>query len=85
MAAVRFAAEKLYGSVWHFTPTDLDASRSIHVHEPHPTGKTAFYKARKLGARLHRTHSWTGEVYYAQNDRGVKGDMVGCGQREECW
>ncbi|KAK5464542.1 hypothetical protein LTS15_001104 [Exophiala xenobiotica] len=46
MTAVGFAAEKLYGSVWHFTPTDLDASRSIHVHEPHPTGKIPFYKAR---------------------------------------
>jgi hypothetical protein len=68
MTAVGFAAEKLYGSVSHFTPTDLNASRSIHVYEPHPTGKIPFYKARKLGARLHRTHSWTGEMCFAQND-----------------
>lgn len=66
MTAVGFAAEKLYGSVWHFSPTDIGVSRSIHVHEPHPTGKIPFYKVRKLGARLHRIYGWTGEMFCSE-------------------
>ncbi|KAH7230037.1 hypothetical protein BKA59DRAFT_488931 [Fusarium tricinctum] len=36
MASTGFRIEKLYGSVWQFSPTSLDVERSIHFHEPHP-------------------------------------------------
>ena len=36
MRATGFAVEKLYGSVWQFTPSTLDVERSIQFHEPHP-------------------------------------------------
>ncbi|KIV79743.1 hypothetical protein PV11_07288 [Exophiala sideris] len=63
MTAMGFAAEKLYGSVWHFTPTETAGGRSINVHEPHPTGKIPFYTARRIGGRLSRTYGWTGEMF----------------------
>ncbi|KAG9501812.1 hypothetical protein J7337_007505 [Fusarium musae] len=49
MAAAGFKIEKLYGSVWQFTPTKLDVERSIHFHEPHPMGKIPFEAARRHG------------------------------------
>lgn len=63
MTSIGFAAEKLYGSVWHFTPETFEADRSIHVHEPHPSGKIAFYHARGLGRRLNRNYGWTGDMF----------------------
>ncbi|KAI1617156.1 hypothetical protein EDD36DRAFT_155100 [Exophiala viscosa] len=63
MTAMGFAAEKLYGSVWHFTPAEAVGGRSINVHEPHPTGKISFYTARRIGGRLGRTYGWTGEMF----------------------
>ena len=48
MKSVGFGAEKLYGSVWHFTPTaKLGFDRSIQFHEPHPSGRFAFQVARR--------------------------------------
>lgn len=58
MSSVRFAIEKLYGSVWQFTPSDLDAGRGIQFHEPHPIGKMPFRTARRTGRRLFRAYGW---------------------------
>ena len=63
MSSVGFAAEKLYGSVWHFKPTKLDVETSIHFHEPHPTGKLPFRTARQYGRRLNRSYGWHGEMF----------------------
>lgn len=64
MTSMGFAAEKLFGSVWHFTPLET-AAGSIHVHEPLPTGKIPFYMAGRIGGRLGRTYGWTGEMFTA--------------------
>ena len=63
MAVTGFAPEKLYGSVWQFTPTVLDVERSIHFHEPHPHGKIPFRIARRHGRRLNRAYGWTGDMF----------------------
>ncbi|KAI9241347.1 MAG: hypothetical protein BYD32DRAFT_406180 [Podila humilis] len=63
MAATGFAMEKLYGSVWHFTPSGLDVERSIQFHEPHPTSKIPFRIARGFGRRLFRTYGWRGDMF----------------------
>ncbi|RDW93396.1 uncharacterized protein DSM5745_00718 [Aspergillus mulundensis] len=63
MVSVGFKAIKLYGSVWQFRPTLLDVERSIQFHEPHPTGKLAFYVARRYGRRLYRAYGWVGETF----------------------
>ncbi len=63
MHQMGFAAEKLYGSVWHFTPEENEYKKSIHFHEPHPSGKISFVKARAFGRRLTRTYEWTGEMF----------------------
>lgn len=43
MASTGFAPHKLYGSIWQFTPRNLDVERSIQFHEPHPGAKFAVY------------------------------------------
>ncbi|PKY07165.1 hypothetical protein P168DRAFT_302141 [Aspergillus campestris IBT 28561] len=47
MASTGFSAEKLYGSIWQFTPRALDTERGIQFHEPHPRGKLPFRMARR--------------------------------------
>ncbi|KIW99134.1 uncharacterized protein Z519_00797 [Cladophialophora bantiana CBS 173.52] len=66
MTSTGFAAEKLYGSVWHFTPTKLDVERSIQFHEPHPSGKIPFRVARRHGRRLYRAYGWHGSMFVLQ-------------------
>ncbi|MCJ1419547.1 hypothetical protein MMC32_005902 [Xylographa parallela] len=61
--SVGFAACKLYGSVWQFTPTKLDVERSIQFHEPHPHGKILFAVARRHGRRLTRAYGWDGAMF----------------------
>ena len=61
--SVGFAACKLYGSVWQFTPTKLDVERSIQFHEPHPHGKIPFAVARRHGRRLTRAYGWDGAMF----------------------
>jgi hypothetical protein len=57
---VGFAAKKLYGSVWHFTPVEeSEISRSFHVHQPHPETKIPHVMARNIGRRLTHTYGWT--------------------------
>ncbi|RMJ15126.1 hypothetical protein BHE90_002696 [Fusarium euwallaceae] len=63
MVATGFQAEKLYGSVWQFSPTKLDVERSIHFHEPHPKGKIPFEVARRHGRRLTRAYGWFGGMF----------------------
>ncbi|MCJ1396137.1 hypothetical protein MMC18_009026 [Xylographa bjoerkii] len=72
MAAAGFAPEKLYGSVWQFTPTTLDVARSIQFHEPHPGSKIPIAMARRLGRRLNRAYGWTGDMFVvAEKDAAV--------------
>ncbi len=63
MVSTGFAPEKLYGSVWQFTPRKLDVERSIHFHEPHPSGKIPFNIARRHGRRLNRAYGWHGGMF----------------------
>ncbi|OAA75404.1 hypothetical protein LEL_07392 [Akanthomyces lecanii RCEF 1005] len=42
MAPTGCQAEKLYGSVWQFSPSNLDVERGIHFHEPRPQGQDPF-------------------------------------------
>ena len=63
MAAIGFAPEKLYGSVWQFTPSVLDVEHSIQFHEPHPVGKIPFRNARRIGRRLSRAYGWHGAMF----------------------
>lgn len=63
MVTTGFAAQKLYGSVWHFQPTELDVDRSIQFHEPHPKGKLPFVVARRYGRRLNRAYGWFGGMF----------------------
>ncbi|KAF5724485.1 hypothetical protein FMUND_782 [Fusarium mundagurra] len=63
LTSVGLAAEKLYGSVWQFSPYTLEANGSIHFHEPHPHNKAPFVIARRHGRRLYRTYRWTGEQF----------------------
>jgi hypothetical protein len=68
MTSIGFAAEKLYGSVWQFTPPDrLDwentKTRAIQIHEPHPSPKMGFTTARRVGRRLGRRYGLTAERF----------------------
>ncbi|KAK7739032.1 hypothetical protein SLS53_005930 [Cytospora paraplurivora] len=63
LTSVGFAAEKLYGSVWQFSPKKLDVERSIQFHQPHPRGKIPFRVARRYGRRLNRAYGWFGGLF----------------------
>jgi len=67
MTSVGFAPEKLYGCVWHFSPTHAHAKRSINVHGPHKDGKAAdklpYRVARSIGRRLNRAYGWDGSRF----------------------
>jgi hypothetical protein len=63
MASIGFVIEKLYGSVWQFTPTNLDVERSIHFHEPHPHDRISFHVARRYGRRLNRAYGWIESMF----------------------
>ncbi|KAF7895768.1 uncharacterized protein EAF01_009730 [Botrytis porri] len=69
MVQMGFAAQKLYGSVWQFTPVPNEAAvktgveRSIQFHEPHPGVKIDFVVARRMGRRLMRSFGWWGGMF----------------------
>ncbi|KAL6887176.1 hypothetical protein HDV57DRAFT_350471 [Trichoderma longibrachiatum] len=63
LTSVGFAAQKLYGSVWQFSPSGLDVEASIQFHEPHPRGKIPFITARRHGRRLARNYGWAGDMF----------------------
>jgi len=63
MATIRFMFEKLYGSVWKFTPIGLSSVRPINFHEPHPDRKIPHATARRHGRRLNRAYGWSAETF----------------------
>ena len=63
MSSAGFGVEKMYGSAWQFTPTNLDVERSISFHEPHPIGKLSWWVARRYGRRLNRAYGWDGASF----------------------
>jgi hypothetical protein len=66
MVAVGFVPEKLYGSVWQFSPDPdkLAVERSIQFHEPHGAGTKIVYRiARRHGRRLNRAYGWDGSSF----------------------
>lgn len=63
MLSTGFAAEKLQGSAWHFTPKDMSANRSIQFHEPHPVNNLPFTWARRCGRRLNRAFGWDAQSF----------------------
>lgn len=67
MTSVGTTPEKLYGSVWHFSPTNAELQRSINFHEPHKdgkaTGKIPYCIARGIGRRLNRAFGWDGSRF----------------------
>lgn len=67
MTSVGFAPEKLYGCVWHFSPTHAAVKRSINIHGPHKDGKSAdkipYCVARGIGRRLNRAYGWDGSRF----------------------
>lgn len=63
MASIGFMFEKLYGSVWKFTPTKISSLRAINFHEPHPDRKIPHATARRHGRRLNRAYGWSAETF----------------------
>ncbi|CAN9383366.1 unnamed protein product [Alternaria sp. RS040] len=64
MVRIGFAAEKLQGSAWQFTPCEaLDVDRGIHFHEPHPDSDIPYIMARRFGRRLGRVYGWRSEMF----------------------
>lgn len=69
MQSAGFWMEKLYGSVWQFTPCvgngglSTASMRSILFHEPHPHSRIPFRQARRHGRRLARAYGWTGQTF----------------------
>ncbi|TGO44513.1 hypothetical protein BCON_0505g00060 [Botryotinia convoluta] len=69
MVEMGFAAQKLYGSVWQFTPVSKEAAvktgaeKSIQFHELHPGVKINFVVARRMGRRLMRSFGWWGGMF----------------------
>ncbi|KAL5417183.1 hypothetical protein PMIN03_001803 [Paraphaeosphaeria minitans] len=71
MIRTGFAAEKLQGSAWQFTPHGNTAvERSIQFHEPHPDSDIPYIMARRFGRRLERVYGWTSDTF--QLDQGVE-------------
>jgi hypothetical protein len=63
MSAISFMPEKLYGSVWRFTPKDgsvFDTEMPVNFHEPHPAVKLPFRIPRLYGRRLTRNYGIDG-------------------------
>jgi hypothetical protein len=63
LAKIGFAAEKLHGSAWQFSPTAIDLPRGIQFHEPHPNSEVPLVLARRYGARLARAYGWDGTMF----------------------
>jgi hypothetical protein len=66
MVSMGFVPEKLYGSVWQFSPDPdkLDVDRSIQFHEPHGANTKILYRiARRHGRRLNRAYGWDGSSF----------------------
>ncbi|KAI4724648.1 hypothetical protein E4T49_07604 [Aureobasidium sp. EXF-10728] len=66
MLSVGFVVEKLYASVWHFTPPDSIPGESIQFHAPHVGDKVRYHMARSFGRRLHRAYEWDVDMFVVQ-------------------
>ena len=56
MSALDFRIEKLDGSAWSFSHSNLG---SIQIHAPHPSPKMSYNETRYIGRRLTRNFGWT--------------------------
>jgi hypothetical protein len=66
MSTISFLPEKLYGSVWRFTPKDgstFGTETPINFHEPHPSTKLPFPTARMYRRRLTRHYGVDGGCF----------------------
>ncbi|KAI4615211.1 hypothetical protein J4E83_006937 [Alternaria metachromatica] len=66
MNTIGFSPEKVYGSVWRFTPREggvITVKQPINFHEPHPEGKLRFEVARNYGRRLTRNYGIDGSSF----------------------
>ncbi|KAI1867582.1 hypothetical protein JX265_007384 [Neoarthrinium moseri] len=64
MTSIGFRAEKLYGSVWQFAPTEkLQLYQALQVHEPHPNPKIPHWVARAIGRRMSRRWGWSLDTF----------------------
>jgi hypothetical protein len=66
MSTIIFLPEKLYGSVWRFTPKDgstFGTETPINFHEPHPSTKLPFRTAMMYGRRLTRHYGLDGDCF----------------------
>jgi hypothetical protein len=66
MLSIGFMVEKLYASIWHFTPPRSVSSESIQFHAPHTGDKIRYHMARLFGRRLHRAYGWSEEMFVVQ-------------------
>lgn len=84
MVSVGFAPEKLYGSVWQFSPKPAVGERSIQFHEPHGgSAKLSYRNARRIGRRLNRAYGWDGGMFSLAENRLSSG-WQSSGRRERC-
>jgi len=64
MARVGFAVEKLQGSAWQFSPSEIsNAERNIQFHEPHPDSDVPYVMAKRFGRRLARVYGWSADMF----------------------
>lgn len=66
MLSAGFVAEKLYASIWHFTPPESVPGESIQFHAPHAGDKIRYHVARLFGRRLHRAYGWSENMFVVQ-------------------
>ncbi|CAD0084026.1 unnamed protein product [Aureobasidium vineae] len=66
MLSIGFVVEKLYASVWHFTPPESVPGESIQFHAPHVGDKIRYHMARLFGRRLQRAYDWNEGMFVVQ-------------------
>ena len=66
MHSIGFVVEKLFGSIWQFTPPERMVGESIQFHAPLHADKIHYHMARLYGRRLGRAYGWTGDMFVLQ-------------------
>ncbi|KAI5272017.1 hypothetical protein E4T47_04688 [Aureobasidium subglaciale] len=78
MLSCNFSVEKLYGSIWHFTPpadlieakgtekADVESKQSIQFHAPWGEDKIRYNVARLMGRRLKRAYGWNTDTFVVE-------------------
>jgi hypothetical protein len=66
MLSIGFVVEKLYASIWHFTPPNSVSGEGIQFHAPHGGDKIRYHIARLFGRRLHRAYGWSEDMFVVQ-------------------